>query len=162
MTIDSPHNISFIFFPNFLYCNNYIKNKISKTVRDTKDTLVVSNCGAEAIPFLKLYGVMPCATFFILAYSKAANTLSKNGLFYCTLIPFFIFYGIFAWILFPNREVIHFPNLGQEWVGSGGAGGAAMKLVRYWSFSLFFIVSELWASAGVPLLFWQVRIIYYV
>jgi ATP/ADP translocase len=28
------------------------------TVRDTKDTLVVSNCGAEAIPFLKLYGVM--------------------------------------------------------------------------------------------------------
>lgn len=31
---------------------------IFTTVRDTKDTLVVSNCGAEAIPFLKLYGVM--------------------------------------------------------------------------------------------------------
>lgn len=30
-----------------------------------------------------------------------------------------------------------------------------MNLLRYWSFSLFFIVSELWASAGVPLLFWQ-------
>jgi len=32
-----------------------------------------------------------------------------------------------------------------------------MNLLRYWSFSLFFIVSELWASAGVPLLFWGVR-----
>jgi len=29
------------------------------TVRDTKDTLVVSNCGAESIPFLKMWGVMP-------------------------------------------------------------------------------------------------------
>ena len=39
---------------------------------------------------------------------------------------------------------------------TGGALGAAMNLIRYWSFSLFFVVSELWASAGVPLLFWSV------
>ena len=41
-------------------------------------------------------------------------------------------------------------------LGFSGAASAAIKLIRYWSFSLFFIVSELWASAGVPLLFWQV------
>ena len=28
------------------------------TVRDTKDTLVVSNCGAESIPFLKMWGLV--------------------------------------------------------------------------------------------------------
>eukprot|EP00804_Cyclotella_cryptica_P003964 CCRYP_013905-RA/>CCRYP_013905-RA protein AED:0.06 eAED:0.06 QI:244/1/1/1/1/1/3/248/749 len=128
------------------------------TVRDTKDTLVVSNCGAEAIPFLKLYGVMPSAALFILAYSKAANVLSKSGLFYCTLIPFFVFYLVFGWVLFPNRERIHL--LGEGFLGGGGSGGdgaasAAVNLIRYWSFSLYFIVSELWASAGVPLLFWQ-------
>ena len=99
---------------------------------------------------------MPCATMFIVAYSKAANALSKTGLFYFTLIPFFIFYLAFAWILFPNRDAIHFPTLGERLGVGGGAAGAAIKLVRYWSFSLFFIVSELWASAGVPLLFWQV------
>jgi AAA family ATP:ADP antiporter len=120
------------------------------TVRDTKDTLVVSNCGAEAIPFLKLYAVMPCATAFIVIYSKLSNALGKQALFYVTLIPFFIFYGAFAFLLFPNRDSIHFPTLGGE-----GRGGPALKLIRYWSFSLFFIVSELWASAGVPLLFWQ-------
>ena len=27
--------------------------------RDTKDTLIVTNCGAEAIAFLKVYGVIP-------------------------------------------------------------------------------------------------------
>ena len=126
------------------------------TVRDTKDTLVVSNCGAEAIPFLKLYAVMPCATAFIVVYSKLSNTLGKQALFYVTLIPFFIFYGVFAFVLFPNRDLIHFPPP-EGAGGGGGVGNAAMNLLRYWSFSLFFIVSELWASAGVPLLFWGVR-----
>ncbi|KAK1740018.1 ADP/ATP carrier protein [Skeletonema marinoi] len=127
------------------------------TVRDTKDTLVVSNCGAEAIPFLKLYGVMPCATAFIVMYSKLSNALGKQTLFYVTLLPFFVFYGVFAFVLFPNRDVIHFPLAAVEGaaVAGGGALTAATNLMRYWSFSLFFIVSELWASAGVPLLFWQ-------
>jgi hypothetical protein len=129
------------------------------TVRDTKDTLVVSNCGAEAIPFLKLYGVMPCATAFIVLYSKLSNVLGKQTLFYVTLVPFFIFYGVFAFVLFPNRDVIHFSVVdGGGAGGGGGAVNAAMNLLRYWSFSLYFIVSELWASAGVPLLFWQVSL----
>lgn len=132
------------------------------TVRDTKDTLVVSNCGAEAIPFLKLYGVMPSATAFIVLYSKLSNTFGKQTLFYATLLPFFVFYGVFAFVLFPNRDLIHFPVADGAAAAAaatrGGALTAAVNLMRYWSFSLFFIVSELWASAGVPLLFWQVSL----
>jgi len=134
------------------------------TVRDTKDTLVVSNCGAEAIPFLKLYGVMPCATAFIVMYSKLSNALGKQTLFYVTLLPFFVFYGVFAFVLFPNRDLIHFPLAVAEGAAAAGGGAltAATNLMRYWSFSLFFIVSELWASAGVPLLFWQVSIMLWI
>jgi hypothetical protein len=149
-TSELPHffSMSFMMFL-FIY--------VFTTVRDTKDTLVVSNCGAEAIPFLKLYAVMPCATAFIVIYSKLSNLLDKRSLFYVTLIPFFIFYGVFAFVLFPNRDVIHFPTLAEGMMGGGeGVTSAAINLIRYWSFSLYFIVSELWASAGVPLLFWQV------
>ena len=123
------------------------------TVRDTKDTLVVSNCGAEAIPFLKLYGVMPSAFLFIMGYSRLSQMVGKKSLFYCTLIPFFLFYSIFAFVLFPNRQAIHFANPGMV---NDGVGKAAYSIVQYWSYSLYFIVSELWASAGIPLLFWQV------
>jgi len=120
------------------------------TVRDTKDTLVVTKCGAEAIPFLKLYGVLPAATAFIVTYSKLSNILSRKALFYVTLIPFFVFYSLFAFVAFPARDVIHFlPGIDTVQVHP------AVALLRYWSFSLYFIVSELWASAGVPLLFWQ-------
>lgn len=129
------------------------------TVRDTKDTLIVSHCGAEAIPFLKLYGVMPCAMVFIVGYSRLSNFLeSKSALFYCTLIPFFAFYAAFAFILYPMRGALHSLPTGSQEKGLGaitGVGGAAVSLLRYWTFSLYFIVSELWASAGVPLLFWQ-------
>ena len=122
------------------------------TVRDTKDTLVVSNCGAESIPFLKMWGVMPSAMVFIIVYSKLSQMLGKQALFYATLTPFFAFYTIFAFFLFPKRDAIHFVKSASN----AGAAGAAVNLLRYWSFSLYFIVSELWASAGVPLLFWQV------
>lgn len=122
------------------------------TVRDTKDTLVVSNCGAESIPFLKMYGVMPSALLFIVVYSKLSLVCDKQILFYATLLPFFAFYAIFAFILYPNKDTIHF-LFGQHLAGSSGP---VTNLIRYWTFSLYFIVSELWASAGVPLLFWQV------
>lgn len=125
------------------------------TVRDTKDALVVSHCGAESIPYLKLYGVLPCALVFIVAYSKASNLLGKEALFYVTLVPFFVFYSLFAFVLYPNRDSIHFPKLGGVDTVADAAPGP-LSLIRYWSFSLYFIVSELWASAGVPLLFWQV------
>jgi hypothetical protein len=130
------------------------------TVRDTKDTLVVSKCGAEAIPFLKMYGVMPAAFLFIIGYSKMSSMLSKQMLFYTTLIPFFIFYTLFAFVFFPNREFIHFASSSLSESSEGALSNiktSAMNLIRYWSYSLYFIVSELWASAGVPLLFWQVR-----
>lgn len=126
------------------------------TVRDTKDTLVVSNCGAEAIPFLKMYGVMPAAFGFIVVYSKLSQLLGKKSLFYATIFPFFAFYTLFAFVLFPNGDSIHFIN-GDGWLSS--SNNPAIKLIQYWSYSLYFIISELWASAGIPLLFWQVRLI---
>ena len=43
--------------------------------RDTKDTLIVTNCGAEAIAFLKVYGVLPAAALFMMLYAKMANHL---------------------------------------------------------------------------------------
>ena len=150
MVSELPHflSMSFMMFL-FIY--------VFTTVRDTKDTLVVSNCGAEAIPFLKLYGVMPIAILFILGYSKLSNIVGKQALFYCTLLPFFAFFTIFAFVLYPMRDQIHnlaiFANIGN----GDGIGSKVASLMKYWSFSLYFIMSELWGAAGIPLLFWTVR-----
>src|SRR5580692_10595199 len=89
------------FFINFNYT----------VLRDTKDTLIVTapGSGAEAIPFLKVYGVLPAAILFMLIYAKMSNALTKKQLFYFTVAPFIIFFGVFAVILYPLRESLH-PN----------------------------------------------------
>ena len=124
---------------------------IYTTVRDTKDTLVVSACGAESITFLKVYGVLPAATMFMVLYSKLSSIFSKDQLFYVTAMPFFIFYAAFAFVLYPNRDLIHLPvpdDMDERLKYS-------MSLLYNWSYSLFYIMSELWGSVGVSVLFWQ-------
>lgn len=119
--------------------------------RDTKDALIVTNCGAESIAFLKVYGVVPAATIFMLVYSNLASRLSSKTLFYLTIAPFMVFYAIFAFVLYPLRHALHPMSIK---VPEGGMS-FAVNLLRHWTFSLYYIVSELWGSAGVPLLFWS-------
>ena len=118
--------------------------------RDTKDTLIVTNCGAEAIAFLKVYGVIPAAAAFMVAYAKLADVLSSRMLFYATVTPFLLFYFVFAFVLYPLRASLHPMSIQLP---SGGLS-YAVDLLRHWTFSLYYVVSELWGSAGVPLLFW--------
>ena len=119
--------------------------------RDTKDALIVTNCGAEAIAFLKVYGVVPAAAAFMVGYSFLATRFSPKALFYITVAPFMLFYLLFAFVLYPLRHVLHPMSIALP---TGGMS-FAVNLVRHWTFSLYYIVSELWGSAGIPLLFWS-------
>src|SRR5579863_4613567 len=62
-------------------------------LRDTKDTLVVGASGAEAINFLKFWGVTPASILFVILYAKLSNMISKENLFYACIIPFIVFFG---------------------------------------------------------------------
>lgn len=127
--------------------------------RDTKDTLVVTQCGAEAIAFLKIYGVLPAATAFIAFYSKMSDALSKKTLFYATCIPFFVFFAFFDLFIFPNTEHLH-PSLESVQAflpGRATSGGMEIlaKIVTHWTSSLFYVVAEIYSSVSVGILFWQ-------
>jgi len=126
--------------------------------RDLKDTLVVTQCGAEAIAFLKIYGVLPAATAFIALYSKMASALDKRVLFYTTCIPFFVFFILFNAIIYPNAETLQ-PSLewAQQFLGGATTGGTAVmaKIIANWSSALYYIVAEIYSSVSVGVLFWQ-------
>lgn len=135
------------FFINFNYT----------ILRDTKDALVVTapGSGAEAIPFLKVWGVLPLAIIFMLIYAKLSNILNKKALFYATLAPFIIFFALFATVLYPARDVLHPTVLAdrlQEILPVGFTGFIA--IFRNWTYSLFYVMAELWGSVGISLLFW--------
>ncbi len=124
-------------------------------LRDTKDTLVVSFSGAETIPFLKVYGVVPFAIIFMLVYAKLSNILSKENLFYAAITPFIIFFALFAWVLYPNKALLH-PTTSADYFQSILPLGlkGLVSCYRDWTLSLFYILSELWGSAVLSLMFW--------
>lgn len=125
-------------------------------LRDTKDTLVVGASGAEAINFLKFWGVTPASILFVILYAKLSNVLSKENLFYACLIPFIVFFGAFAYVIYPNKEFLH-PS--TESVQAMQQSLPALRFIfalwGSWSYSIFYILSELWGSVVVSLLFWQ-------
>jgi AAA family ATP:ADP antiporter len=135
------------FFINFNYT----------ILRDTKDTLIVTapGSGAEAIPFLKVWGVLPFAIAFMLIYSKLSNIMSKQKLFLSTIAFFGAFFALFALVLYPMKDALHphaFADRLQEILPQGLGGLVA--IMRNWTYALFYIMSELWGSVAISLLFW--------
>lgn len=129
---------------------------IQNLTRALKDSIINTMIGAETISFLKFWGVMPAAFLITIVYVKLVNTIKGEYIFYLITLIFLIFFGFFAFSLFPNHEMWHlntatvntliqaYPNL--KWF---------ILLLSKWSFSLFYIMAELWPSAIFALLFWQ-------
>ncbi|KAF5935857.1 hypothetical protein HYC85_026986 [Camellia sinensis] len=126
-------------------------------LRDTKDVLVVTAKGssAEIIPFLKTWVNLPMAIGFMLLYTKLANVLSKQALFYTVILPFIAFFGAFGFVLYPMSHYFHptdftdklLATLGPRFLGP-------IAIIRIWSFCLFYVMAELWGSVVVSVLFW--------
>ena len=126
---------------------------VYSVLRGAKDALLIPVLGAEVISSLKLFGVLPSAVVFILIYSKLANVLSRQGLFYGIVSFFIAFFTIYAFILYPEHEALtlDFSNA----IGEYPKLKYPLLAIANWSSSLFFIMSELWGSAVLSLMFWQ-------
>jgi len=133
-------------------------------MRDTKDTLIVIAAGAEAIPFLKFWGTLPLSILFVLVYAKLSNVLKPTTLFYAVLMPFLLFFSSFGFFIYPNIEALsptQAANALETFINinlPGAMQPTLIKLVavfRVWPYALFYMLSELWGSMGISLLFWQ-------
>ncbi|KAJ8756144.1 hypothetical protein K2173_024691 [Erythroxylum novogranatense] len=126
-------------------------------LRDTKDVLVVTAKGssAEIIPFLKTWVNLPMAIGFMLLYTKLADVLPKQTLFYTVIVPFIAFFGAFGFALYPLSQYIHpqaFADKLLNMLGPRFLGPLA--IMRIWSFCLFYVMAELWGSVVISVLFW--------
>ena len=129
-------------------------------VRDLKDVFIVKYavCGnAEMISQLKFWFVMPAAILLVMVYSFLINKFGLRKTFYIMVSSFMIFYAIFLFILFPNRNSIH---PGIETIEAMRASWPPffnwiIPCLTNWSFSLFYVLSELWGTMAISSLFWQ-------
>lgn len=127
-------------------------------LRDTKDSLIATAPGAgpEAIPYLKAIFVMLGAMSFVVLYTKLTNMFSSEKLFYGIVSTFLIFFAIFSFVLYPNIDVLH-PDINhvQALQLEFPRVKFFLSVWAVWTYSLFYVMSELWGSVMISLLFWQ-------
>ncbi len=125
-------------------------------LRNSKDALMITQSGAEVLPFLKGGIVMPCSILFVFLYAKLANSLTRERLFYATIMFFVSFFILFATVLYPYRDYIqpsaetvlalkqNYPHLQH-----------IFPLFGVWIYSAFYVFAELWGPVVLNLSFWQ-------
>lgn len=132
-------------------CLNY------SILRNLKDTVVVTAqaSGAEVIPFIKVWVMLPMALLTTYFFTKLNYRFSQEKVFFIIISSFLAFYGLFVFVLYPSRELIHPHALAaslQEFLPTGFRGLVAM--FEYWSFTLFYVMCELWGTIVLTVLFW--------
>ncbi|RYE06494.1 MAG: NTP/NDP exchange transporter [Rickettsiaceae bacterium] len=129
---------------------------IQNLVRALKDSIVNTMIGTETISFLKFWGVMPAAFLFTMLYVKLVNNVRGETIFYMVMGFFLSFFAVFAFLIFPNYEALHLSSdKAQQLLLAYPNFKWFILLLSNWSFSLFYIIAELWPNIVFALLFWQ-------
>lgn len=135
----------------FLICFNY------STLRATKDALVCTapSSGAEALPFLKVWVVLPMALLFTFIFTRLANRLTREKVFYVMMSIFLVFFFAFTFLLYPFRDFLHPNELADKLQNILPVGFSGLiAIFRNWTFTAFYIMSEMWSTMIMTVLFW--------
>ena len=135
----------------FLLCICY------NILRNLKDTIVLTAkaSGAEVIPFIKVWGMLPgvfLATWF---YTRLASRFKREHVFYILISAFLSYFLLFAFVIYPHSEALHLDRLG-DWLTQVLPKGfnGLIAMVRNWTFTSFYVISELWSVLVLAVLYW--------
>lgn len=127
--------------------------------RNVKDALILTRAtcgGAECLSAIKLFGVTTFAVVFMVVFNYLRNKFEANQIFYGTTSFFLAFFAVFAFVLYPNADKLHMSEATIRGLQSSVPFLSTLwPIIGNWSFSLFYIMSELWGSAVLSVLFWQ-------
>lgn len=126
-------------------------------LRNLKDSLVVTaeSSGAEVIPFIKVWVLLPMALLMTFLFTRLVNKYPREKVFYILITIFLGFFFLFTFVLYPARSYLHphaAADLLQNILPEGLKGFVAM--FRYWTFTGFYVLAELWGNIILSVLFW--------
>ena len=127
-------------------------------LKTIKDALIVTakNSGAATIPFIKLWAILPMALLSTMIFTRLANKYAKEKVFTIMIIGFLSFFALFAFVLYPNQEALHPNDLADRLAVVLPKGCMGLIAVfRNWTFTLFYVMSELWGTMIMSVLFWS-------
>ena len=138
-----------MFLMVFLICFSY------NILRNMKDAIVVTSSGAEVIPFIKVWALLPMAVLSTILFTKLSNHYSQQRVFNILITIFLSCFVLFAFVIYPFRDYFHPHALADKlemYLPLGFKG--LISMFRYWTYTVFYVMSELWATIVLNVLFW--------
>ncbi len=140
-----------MFIMLFFICFNYT------VLRNLKDAIVITaeNSGAEVIPFIKVWVMLPAAIGATMLFTFLSNRLKQTTVFYLVIGAFISYYMIFAFCIHPFHELLRADSIAHffETLLPKGAKGF-VSMIQNWHFTLFYVMCELWSPMVLAVLFW--------
>lgn len=150
--IERSETSKFLSITLLMFCILFVQNLI----RALKDSIINTMIGTETISFLKVWGVMPAAFLMAILYIRIVNSMKGTQIFTVILGSFLTFFALFGFVFLPNHEFFHLsPATTSALVSTYPHFKWFILLIAHWSFSLFYIIAELWPNVVFSLLFWQ-------
>ena len=125
-------------------------------VRSIKDSLIITQISPEVISYIKLWLEMPIGVLFVVIYTKMCNVMTTEKVFRIVVVFFILFFTIFAYLIYPIRDLIH-PSPDNVALYSQSYPHVKWFIALWgkWSFTLYYVMGELWPVVVSMLLFWQ-------
>lgn len=128
-------------------------------LRCMKTSLIVTapGSGAEVIPFLKIGAVLPAALFMTYLFTRLVNRFHREQVIYAMLSLFLSYFALFLCFLYPRHEWLQLDSLAdflQSHVFTQGGYKGLIAIIRHWNLALFYVLSEMWSTVVLSMLFW--------
>lgn len=123
-------------------------------LRSLKDMLLMSYLKqAEAIYFLKVYGVTPFMVLLTLAYARLSN-YDRDKRFFIVVGYFLVIISTCYFFLIPNLDVLKLDTFTDHLNAWVPAMKPLWESIRFWPCSLIYLNAEAWGSMAIGVLFW--------
>jgi len=126
-------------------------------LRNLKDALVITakSSGAEVIPFIKVWVMLPAAVVATICFTYLSNHFSRRKVFYIIIGSFIAYFCLFNFCIYPVHESLYADSLAntlQSLLPQGFKG--MITMVRNWPLTMFYVIGELWSTLVLSVLFW--------
>lgn len=123
-------------------------------LRSARNALVVADTGGSAsfIPYFELFGTFPASILLTWGLTRLMRFFSPQFIFGMAMSFFLLFFLVFAFCIYPNREEIQV--LIDEKLGLFFGFSQFKVIFTHWPDMVFYIMAELWKVALISVIFW--------
>jgi len=99
--------------------------------------------------------MLPTAILLTFFYTKLSNRFNREKVFYVIMGAFLAFFAIFILVLYPYRESLYLNGFSDQLAKILPAGFKGfIAMIRYWMYSLFYVMAESWSNIMLSVLLW--------